>query len=166
MQLRSGREAQPDQPGPTNKRKRGENAYPNAPRAKQPKLAPIKRRRRKANKTVPDEPWAPTGPFRFLDLPRELRDMVYGHIFNPLNGAVSKFDSPIIIQAACGERVVYDHSGFRLKQGHAIVQSCKQVCNEVKDTIYGLNGDKIPLPSDAVNGGMEGAFMVHDFLVS
>ncbi|KAF2814086.1 uncharacterized protein BDZ99DRAFT_231256 [Mytilinidion resinicola] len=79
------------------------------------------------------KPFSRSGPFRFLDLPREVRDMVYHHVVLPpvseYLGARPKMHSYI--------RTELDYPPLRVSSNRtAILQTSKQVCEESKKVLY------------------------------
>ncbi|KAF2499853.1 hypothetical protein BU16DRAFT_536139 [Lophium mytilinum] len=91
---------------------------------------PTKRRKKRKHSH-----WKPTGAFRFLDLPRELRDMVYDLA---LKQGIVLWKSKLVKDKGAtlyGERLSLQGPAPHLKK-FAILEICKQVSKEVKEALY------------------------------
>ncbi|KAF2814071.1 uncharacterized protein BDZ99DRAFT_567761 [Mytilinidion resinicola] len=95
----------------------------------------------KRTNAVKPKPWEPCGPFNFLGLPRELRDMVYDKIFEELPERHPWGN--LVHDTSGGE--FYEWRGksrhpryvpVNLKGPTAVLSTCKQLHEEAKEALY------------------------------
>ncbi|KAF2500230.1 hypothetical protein BU16DRAFT_578232 [Lophium mytilinum] len=127
----------------SKKRKRNDNDSTQPAKKRIVKTQGTKKMRAIAVKPAP---WKPTGPFKFLELPRELRDMVYDKIFEDLPerhpwGNLVHDASEALFYPWRGSPMLagllgYDDVPIALNGPTAVLRTCKQVNEEAKEALY------------------------------
>ncbi|KAI0889371.1 uncharacterized protein GGS22DRAFT_70429 [Annulohypoxylon maeteangense] len=100
-------------------------------------------------------------PFRFLDLPLELRNEIYTHLFvqpEPISCFRTWFTTaPRHLRRlakekapdCCGKNYACTHYDVRLRPRTSLLRVCRQVSEEALDVLYGRNAFRVDLESTA-----------------